>query len=209
MSLRDEALKDLRDKRDFKNTTTRKFKEDLFDYYEELGKDKHVLELGTSHGDTTRLLSFIFESVTTIDHNHENTMRAQKRNSDRSNIHYITANIYGNKDAYVSKINKKVDVAFLDCMHTLDGIIHDIHLSTKEVGEPPMELIFDDYGHPDEHGVFNAIEYIKDKWSGLVLSEVKQIGEGEGAKCFPEGDRSNNKGLLRSEGGILKIEYEW
>ena len=59
MSLRDEALKDLRDKRDFKNTTTRKFKEDLFDYYEELGKDKHVLELGTSHGDTTRLLSFI------------------------------------------------------------------------------------------------------------------------------------------------------
>ena len=94
-------------------------------------------------------------------------------------------------------------------MHTLDGIIHDIHLSTKEVGEPPMELIFDDYGHPDEHGVFNAIEYIKDKWSGLVLSEVKQIGEGEGAKCFPEGDPSNKKGLLRSEGVILKIEYEW
>ena len=54
-----------------------------------------------------------------------------------------------------------------------------------------------------------VIEYIKDKWSGLVLSEVKQIGEGEGAKCFPEGDRSNNKGLLRSAGVILKIEYEW
>ena len=102
---RDKIIKEYSGK-DFK-----KFKEDLFDYYKELGKDKHVLELGTSHGDTTRLLSFIFESVTTIDHNHENTMRAQKRNSDRSNIHYITANIYGNKDAYVSKINKKVDVA--------------------------------------------------------------------------------------------------
>ena len=63
MSLRDEALKDLRDKRDFKNTTTRKFKEDLFDYYKELGKDKHVLELGTSHGDTTRLLSFILNQL--------------------------------------------------------------------------------------------------------------------------------------------------
>ena len=55
-------LENIPDKREYKETTSLKFKKDLIECFSDIGKDLTVLEVGTNHGHTTRILSFIFYS---------------------------------------------------------------------------------------------------------------------------------------------------
>jgi len=56
-----DILKGIPDKRQDKNTTSLKFKKDLIEFFGEDYKDKICLEIGTSKGYSTRLLSFLFK----------------------------------------------------------------------------------------------------------------------------------------------------
>ena len=82
-----EILKGIPDKRKYKETTSLKFKEDVYNAFKEIGQEYTCLEVGTNHGHTTRILSFIFNHVITIDHreeppgidqNHEDILRSKK-----------------------------------------------------------------------------------------------------------------------------------
>ena len=54
-----------------------------------------MLELGTNHGHGTRVLSFLFKKVITMDWREEPNLRmARELNSDRDNITYIQKNLY-------------------------------------------------------------------------------------------------------------------
>ena len=81
------------DKTQYKDTTSHKFKQDVIDFFMDK-KLKMCIELGTNHGWTTRILSDLFEHVYTIDHKEDNTNKAKFNNADKTNITYITADVY-------------------------------------------------------------------------------------------------------------------
>jgi len=187
-----DILNNLPDKTEYKNTTSRKFKSDLISFF----KDKNLLvclEIGTNHGHTTHVLSHLFEHVYTIDLHQSNIDIARKVNSDRSNINYITG------DAYIASNYKNVpiiDVAFIDCMHTFEGVFTDIQTALSKCGENGIYLIFDDYAHPTSTGVYEAIEHAIDEG----LKREIYIGQEQG---FTFSQEVNPTTLIREEGIIL------
>jgi len=57
-----EMWRDIPDKRQYKDTTSLKFKEDLVSSFEDTEcEDYTILEVGTNHGHTTRILSYLFK----------------------------------------------------------------------------------------------------------------------------------------------------
>ena len=142
------------DKTEFKNTTSLKFKQDVIEFF----KDKNLdtcLEIGTNHGWTTRILSDLFKNVYTVDHSVDNTNNAKNNNPDKTNITFVTADAY-NPSTYLSM--PKMDVVFIDCVHTYDGVIKDINTSLSLMNEEKgIYFIFDDHGHPISTGVKQAI----------------------------------------------------
>lgn len=187
-----DILNNLPDKTEYKNTTSRKFKSDLISFF----KDKSLsvcLEIGTNHGHTTHVLSHLFEHVYTIDLHQSNIDIARKVNSDRNNINYITG------DAYIASNYKNVpiiDVAFIDCMHTFEGVFTDIQTALSKCGKNGIYLIFDDYAHPTSTGVYEAIEHAIDEG----LKREIYIGQEQG---FTFSQEVNPTTLIREEGIIL------
>lgn len=185
-------LEGLPDKTVYKNTTSLKFKEDLIDFFE----DKKLgicLEIGTNHGHTTFILSHLFEQVYTVDLHPQNISAAKEVNSTRDNITYITGDAYS-ADTY--KDIPKVDVAFIDCVHTYKAVMEDIQTALDKCSSEGMYLIFDDYAHPQSTGVYKAIE----ESITQGLTRECYIGEGEG---YTFKKTSNPTTLLRDEGIIL------
>ena len=90
-----EMLKNIPDKRQDKNTTSLKFKEDLIDFFGDDYKDKTCLEIGTSKGYTTRVLSFLFKKVITCEINDDLISFAKDVNKDRDNIEFLKKDVYG------------------------------------------------------------------------------------------------------------------
>jgi len=161
------------DKREYKNTTSLKFKEDLLSIFEELGQEYTCLEVGTNHGHTTRILSFIFKDVITLDwHEEPNLRMAKELCHDRNNIKYIEKDVYASswEDLNLPKYN----VSFIDCGHEYPHVISDIK-NCITYGAVEQYLIFDDYGQADG-SIKNAI-----KDSNLTIS--RYIGEYNGFTC--------------------------
>ena len=104
-------LSDMPDKSEYKETTSLKFKQDIIDFFGEKDNlDKTILELGTNHGHTTRVLSFLFGKVITMDWREEPNLRlAKELNHDRDNITYIQKDLYREQ----WDINDKIDVFFI------------------------------------------------------------------------------------------------
>ena len=101
-------FKNIPDKREYKNTTSLKFKEDLIEFFNKIGKNQTILEVGTNHGHTTRILSFLFENVITLDWKEEPNLRiAREVCNDRDNIKYIEKDVYstGWEDLNLPKYN--------------------------------------------------------------------------------------------------------
>tara|TARA_R110001606_G_scaffold171800_1_gene317612 strand:+ start:57 stop:638 length:582 start_codon:yes stop_codon:yes gene_type:complete len=185
-------LESLPDKTEYKNTTSLKFKEDLIEFFRDKELDT-CLEIGTNHGHTTFILSHLFNHVYTIDLYESNIEKAKEVNKDRVNIKYITGDAY---DIENFKDVPKVDVAFIDCMHTFDGVLKDTQTSLLKCSEEGMYLIFDDYAHPASTGVYDAIEHIIPQG----LKREAYIGEDKG---FTFSKQTNPTTLIRQEGIIL------
>ena len=66
-----DILKGIPDKRQDKNTTSLKFKQDMIEFLGDDYKDKTCLEIGSHRGYTTRVLSFLFKKVISCEINDE------------------------------------------------------------------------------------------------------------------------------------------
>ena len=189
-----EILKQLPDKREYKDTTSLKFKEDVYNAFKEIGQEYTCLEVGTNHGHTTRILSFIFDHVITIDHREEPNLRlAKELNHDRDNITYIEANAYQSW----KPLNLPVfQVSFIDCGHDYTSVSSDINNCIR-YGSDTQYMIFDDYGLPGsdvKQAINDQIETIPG------LKKIADIGE-------PKGNEPRiGKPLLDSEGVICLYE---
>ena len=186
-----EYLNNIPDKRVDKNTTSLKFKEDVIEFF----KDKQLsscLEVGTNRGWTTRVLSFLFDDVHTIEYSTKLVQEAKQHNGDRDNItfHNIDARLPWN-------INKeKFDIIFIDCIHSREAVLSDISQGLKY---SPKYIVFDDYGLPEEvpsvkEAVLDFLEHNKE-----FDIEITYVGEPAGSE--PRIGRR----LVDWEGVILSI----
>jgi len=189
------------DKSEYKETTSIKFKEDLIEFFNDSKfKNKTILELGTNHGHTTRVLSFLFENVITMDWREEPNLRmARELNHDRDNITYIQKNVY-EEDWY---IDEKIDVFFIDCVHDYDNVYSDI-VNCCNISKGISYFIFDDYGLGSYYhggGVKAAVDFFIEKIQGFDI--VTTIGHSAGEVV------RQGKEFLDSEGLICKYDNTW
>jgi hypothetical protein len=182
-------LEGIPDKRQDKNTTSLKFKEDVIKYFQLKDLDL-CIEVGTNKGWTTRILSMLFKRIITIEYNTSLVYIAQKNNKDRTNIEYL------NGDAYNSDwdIGQDADVAMIDCVHDYQNVKQDIENCLKY---NVKYFIFDDYGLPEETPCVKVAvdEFIKNN----PKVEVTYIGEPKGSE--PRIGRT----LVDWEGIIVKL----
>jgi len=187
---KEELFKDVPDKREYKNTTSLKFKEDLIEFFgDEANAELNCLEIGMCRGHTTRILSYLFKKVDTCEIEAKHIEFAEKLNADRDNISIYEYNVYSSERWPFSN----VDVCFIDCVHMYDFVRSDIYNALK-VGNRPMYLVFDDYGLlPDTK---RAVDDVAAQHN---LEHVRYLGEPKGSDCRP------GKELLDWEGIILKV----
>ena len=170
-----------------KTTTSMKFKADTIDYFREDFKNKTVLEVGTSIGFGTKILSGLFKKVITVDNSNEKLNEAKKNLVGLDNIEFKLMDVYAQKWDF----NEKVDVVFIDCVHTYEHLRSDINNSLDTFDKPI--LMFDDYGlFPDLKKLID--EYIE---SGK-LKLLTKIGQHTG-KIYP---KTMNK-ILKDREGII------
>ena len=185
-----DILKDIPDKRDDKNTTSLKFKQDLIDFLGDEYKDKVCLEIGAHRGYTTRILSFLFNKVISCENNNKLMDFSKNLNSDRKNIEYNGMDVYNTSWNF-----ENIDAVFIDCNHEYSYVMSDIGNATN-LAKPNQELllIFDDYGLDNPwRGVKEAI----DDW--LLFPNfkiVKEIGEPKGSDCNPRINLKEVEGLI-------------
>jgi predicted O-methyltransferase YrrM len=189
-----DILKGIPDKRQDKDTTSLKFKEDLIEFFGENWKDKTCLEIGTNRGYTTRILSSLFKKVITCEYDWDLLQFAKDINKDRNNIDFVQKDVYRSEWDFGN-----IDVVFIDCVHEYENVMHDIHKSiqlTKPNGE--LILIFDDYGLPKPPGrlkdVKDAVDQYLEEHPSFEL--VKYVGEDKGSDCRPGK-------ILKAEEGII------
>ena len=146
----DDLLKEVvEDKVDNLSTTSFKFKKDLWEFFEGDNEDSEFkklnsVEFGTHKGQTTRILSYLFSRVYTVNlpkHFDE----AQRLNFDRQNIEYVGMDLY---QTPVEKNFKHlpVSVFFIDAVHTFDAVMEDVTRSLNFNLEKEVYFVFGDYG---------------------------------------------------------------
>lgn len=134
------------DKPDNLSTTSFKFKRDLWDFFSDNFQDQNCVEFGTHKGQTTRVLSYLFDKVYTINlPNH--FFEAELLNRDRDNILYMPMDLYSDPIDKQFK-HRPISVFFIDAMHSFDAVIHDFtrSLNFKHRIDKPVYFVFDDYG---------------------------------------------------------------
>tara|TARA_R110001606_G_scaffold399069_1_gene580306 strand:- start:1029 stop:2369 length:1341 start_codon:yes stop_codon:yes gene_type:complete len=179
------------DKVDHKNTTkystTRKFKEDLINYFNN-HKSQTLVEFGCCHGDTTRILSDLFKTIYASDINKDNIKHALDKCKDVNNVN-IEA-----KDVNSEWKYDQVDVLYLDALHDYTGVKHCLE-RVKNL-YPNSLIVMDDYGH-----IMNTVKpNIDNLINNNEIEVLKWIGEDKGYTP------SNGKTFIDKEGLVFRFK---
>lgn len=170
----DEILKEIgEDKTDNLCTTSFEFKRNIWNLFQDY-QDKIAVEFGTHKGQTTRLLSFLFKKVYTVNIN--DNQASKQLNRDRTNIVYVDSfDLYSDN---ILPIHEPVNMFLVDAGHEYHHVVSDINrvLSMKRSAE--CYVVFDDFGLEQyNQTVKQAIQYAVD--SG-ILEYVGGIGHSAG-----------------------------
>ena len=169
-----DIMKNLPDKYTSKTTTSLKWKSDLIDYFQnDKFKKMKVLEVGSSLGHSTRILSFLFGKVIALDNLAERHVKSDKLNHDRDNIEYKVMDVYGERWNF-----ENVDVVFIDCVHDYEHVKSDIDNSIKNFDKPLF--VFDDYG------LFPEVKKAIDEYISQGVFEVKTFLGNPAGTEFPK-----------------------
>jgi SAM-dependent methyltransferase len=159
-------VNELPEKGEDPNTTSRKFKQDLYDFFKPL-KLETCLEVSSCYGNMTYVLSHIFENVIYVEapsfENSPNHFYDISENA-RKNILGTQKNIiYSAIDAYKTPWPfRYVDVVVIDCAHYYNEVISDIKNAMNCIGVDKGRhgyIVFDDWNLPEgDFGVQRAIK---------------------------------------------------
>jgi SAM-dependent methyltransferase len=184
----DKLLNLVPEKYQWRRTTSKKFKKDVFDFFNKpTFKELNCLEIGCAHGHTTLILSKLFKKVYGI--NNISTEEAKQfcNNNNCENVEFF------NQDVYVNGLpNIEADVIMIDAVHTYEAVKMDIHNSLKLKSNYKKHLIFDDTGI--EPPVLKAVN---DFCDNNILKIITKIGHKPGDFFHRE---------LYSEEGLICIE---
>ena len=183
-------LNGLPDKSESKTTTSKKFKADFINYFsDDKYKSMSILEVGSSLGHSTKMLSHLFREVTALDNLYERHEQSKQLNSDRHNIHYVVMDVYTQSWEQFGKM----DAVFIDCVHDYAHIKSDIENALK-FGKGTI-IAFDDYG------LFPDLKQCIDEYVNMgKLKVLKKIGQLKGT-FYPT---TQNKVLKDYEGIICQ-----
>ncbi len=163
------------DKPVFHATTTHKFKQDLWDFFnKDAYKQLTFVEFGTSSGYTSMIASYLFKEVHTI--NLQQSENVQNYLSSRQNIFTHAFDLYSGNLAQWNNIPTG-DIFFIDAGHDYPAVLQDINsvLTCVQSQQSKKIIVFDDYGiFP---GVKRAVDEYIDKG---ILEVVTGIGQKEG-----------------------------
>lgn len=178
-----DMLKGIPDKRSDKNTTSLTMKKDIINFCGDKYLNKKCFEMGTNKGYTTRMLSFLFNKVKTVEIDTNLIDYAKLLNKDRNNIEYSNTDVYNSSvvesnNWWSGEVKKEVfDVFFVDCIHDEKHVTLDIENAIRQ-GTEDFIIIFDDYGLPEEHP---SVKVAVDKaLNNKTLKFIKYIGEEKG-----------------------------
>ena len=170
-----------------KTTTSMKFKADIIDFFRDEYKDKVCVEIGTSLGHGTQVLSGLFKKVITVDNSPDKLNYAVDYLKNYDNIEFKLMDVYRDKWQF----NENADVVFIDCVHTYQHLRSDIENSLNTFNKPI--IFFDDYGlFPDLKKLID--EYIE---AGR-LKVLQKIGQHSG-KIYPKTQYK----ILKDREGII------
>ena len=180
-------LEGLPDKTESKTTTSLKFKADFIDFFDtEAYRNMKVLEVGSSLGHSTKVLSNLFGKVIAIDNLPERHEQS-KQLVNRDNVEYVVMDVYQQQWNF-----EMVDMVFIDCVHDYIHVKSDIENSLK-CSDKEAIFVFDDYGLFPE--VKKAVdEYIEAK----IFKVLIKIGHPKGT-FYPT---TQNK-ILKDYEGII------
>ena len=155
------------DKYENLSTTSFLFKQDLWEFFTEDDRweSANAVEFGTHKGQTTRILSYLFDHVYTINlpkHFYE----AEILNRDRDNITYVGMDLYGDS-LDKNFVHRPISVVFIDAIHTFDAVLMDFARSKKFKLTEEVYYIFDDYGLVRE--VYQAVNQL------IYTNQVKRV----------------------------------
>jgi hypothetical protein len=177
------------------STTSFQFKRDIWEFFtsEPDAQKWSCVEFGTHKGQTTRILSFLFEQVYTINlPGHFDS--AKVFNADRSNIQYVEHDLYSGGSL---AINRVIDVFFIDANHEYNNVMMDVDTVKSLLRCPEAYVIFDDYG-----GHIGVNIAVNDLVENGDLEIVKFIGHRKGHSFGGNPER-----ILKDwEGVICKIK---
>ena len=182
-------LNRLKTKQENKNTTSGKFKEDIYKIFSDPKfKKMTMLELGCHMGNTTRLYAECFGKVIAVEQSEHNLSVAKETCSDVNNVEFILSDVYDSNFSL-----PKADIVHIDAGHTYEHVIYDIDRCIEQLNNPI--IIMDDYGH-EGRTVRDAID-TKINEGKLIL--YTHIGEDKGYMA------SNNKVFIGREGMICNV----
>lgn len=195
----EEILEDVvEDKKDNLSTTSFKFKKDLWDFFKNIPNSNkfNCVEFGTHKGQTTRVLSYLFDQGRIYTINLPGHMdQAKLLNSDRKNISFIEMNLYPRNGIVVEPgfDHKNINVCFVDASHTTESVLMDFSRIKLFQVSDPCYVVFDDYGL--ENSVFVAVEQLI-KFG--QLEKVAYIGHEPRHSFggFPERILKNYEGII-------------
>jgi hypothetical protein len=169
------------DKHQNLTTTSFKFKTDLWNFFQGFG-DKVAIEFGTHKGQTTRIMSFLFDKVHTV--NNTDNEKSKELNADRANIVHHNFNLYSSDTLPVTDT---IDVALIDAGHTYAEVIYDINRVISMNCSKECYIVFD-------HAISQG-----------YLEKVQEIGHSTGHN-FGNGTKGGPDRILEaSEGLITKV----
>jgi len=144
-------LHSVRHKDVFKNATTRQFKRDLLKIFDN-EKYRHMtaVEFGSAEGDTSKVLSTMFNHVYCYDWAATNINVAKDKCKHINNISFLQFDIT-NPEWDIPK----ADIVFIDARHATEDVNIDIERVLQYFDDPI--IIMDDYGNP-RTGVRSAID---------------------------------------------------
>ena len=166
----DEILALVPDKFEHKTTTSKKFKRDVYSFFDKPEfKNKTGLEIGSNLGYTTFILSFLFKQVYGINEKEFDKADEFCKRNGRTNVKFFGQDVY----KYGLPVDT-ADVIMVDALHTYDAVQMDVYNALKLKSDGKKYFIFDDVGaYPD---IINSLNDLFDK---NVIKPLIKIGHSD------------------------------
>jgi SAM-dependent methyltransferase len=172
-------------KLEYKSTTSKQFKLDVYEYFNKPEfKTLNCLEIGCAKGHTTLILSKLFNKVYGVNEDSCDIASEFCKSNGSLNAEFFVQDVYR-----FGFPNVEADIIMIDAIHTYEHVYTDIKNSLKLKSKNKKYFIFDDMGlFPEVNKV------VKDMCDQNVLRFIKDIG------VSPDGQF--HKPLNRYEGAI-------